>query len=36
MLVYPENIPLIAASIPFGMYEWIVMPMGDTNAFITY
>ena len=31
-LVHPDDIPLTAVTTPFGLYEWIVMPMGLKNA----
>ena len=31
-LVHPDDVPLTAVSTPFGLYEWLVMPMGLKNA----
>ena len=31
-LVHPDDIPLTAVTTPFGLYEWVVMPMGLKNA----
>lgn len=30
--VHPDNIHLTAVITPFGLYEWLVMPMGCWNA----
>jgi hypothetical protein len=30
--MHPNNIPLTAVSTPFGLFEWMVMPMGLRNA----
>jgi hypothetical protein len=32
MRMDPESIPLTAVSTPFGLYEWVVMPMGLKNS----
>ena len=31
-LVHSDDVPLTAVSTPFGLYEWLVMPMGLKNA----
>jgi len=31
-LVHPDDIPLTAVNTPFGMYEWVAIPIGETNA----
>ena len=31
-LVHPDDVPLTAVTTPFGLYEWVVMPMGLKNA----
>jgi len=30
--MHPDDIPLTAVSTPFGLYKWLVMPMGLRNA----
>jgi hypothetical protein len=30
--MHPDNVPYTAVSTPFGLYEWLVMPMGLKNA----
>lgn len=30
--MHPDDVPLTAVSTPFGLYEWLVMPMGLRNA----
>jgi hypothetical protein len=30
--MHPDDIPLTAVTTPFGLYEWLVMPMGLRNA----
>ena len=30
--MHPKHIPLTAFMIPFGLYEWLVIPMGIKNA----
>ena len=30
--MHPEDVPLTAVSMPFGLYEWLVMPMGLWNT----
>ena len=30
--MHPDHIPLTAVSTPFGLYEWLVMPMGLKNS----
>lgn len=32
MRMHPDNVLLTAVSTPFGLYEWLVMPMGLRNA----
>lgn len=32
MRVYPEHVKYTAVNTPFGLYEWLVMPMGCRNA----
>ena len=34
--VHPDDIHLTAVTMPFGMYEWTVMPMGGRNAPTTH
>lgn len=36
MRVNPDDIHLTAVTTPFGLYEWIVMPMGCQNALVTH
>ena len=31
-LMHPDDVHLTAVSTPFGLYEWLVMPMGLRNA----
>ena len=31
-LVHPDDVPLMAVTTPFRLYEWVVMPMGLKNA----
>ena len=31
-LVHPDDVPLTAVTTPFGLYEWVVMPMGLKNS----
>ena len=30
--IHPDNVPLTAVNTPWGLYEWLVMPMGIKNA----
>ena len=30
--MHPDDVPLTAVSTPFGLFEWVVMPMGLCNA----
>ena len=30
--MHPDDIPLTAVNTPWGLYEWLVMPMGIKNA----
>ena len=30
--IHPDDVPLMAVSTPFGLYKWLVMPMGLWNA----
>jgi hypothetical protein len=30
--MHPDNIGLTAVNTPWGLYEWVVMPMGIKNA----
>ena len=32
MRMHPDDVPLTAVLTPFGLYEWLVMPMGLCNA----
>jgi len=32
MRMYDEDIPLTTVNTPWGLYEWVVMPMGIKNA----
>lgn len=34
--VHPDDIHLMAVTMPFGLYEWLVMPMGCRNAPATH
>ena len=36
ILVYLDNILLIVVNTLFSIYEWVVMPIGDTNVFVIY
>ena len=31
-LVHPDDIPLTAVTTPFGLYKWVIMPMGLKNV----
>ena len=30
--MHPDDVPLTAVNTPWGLYEWLVMPMGMKNA----
>jgi len=30
--MHPDDVPLMAVNTPWGLYEWVVMPMGIKNA----
>ena len=32
MRMHPDDVPLTAVTTPFGLYEWLIMPMGLWNA----
>jgi hypothetical protein len=32
MKMHPDDVHLTAVNMPFGLYEWLVMPMGLQNA----
>lgn len=34
--VHPDDIKFTAVMTPFGLYEWVVMPMGCRNAPVTH
>ena len=36
ILVHPDDIPLIVVNISFGIYEWIVISIEDTNILAMY
>ena len=34
--VYPDDVKYMAVMTPFGLYGWVVMPMGCRNALVTH
>ena len=34
--VHPDDVKFTAVMTPFGLYEWVVMPMGCRNALVTH